>query len=149
MSKNYHFIVFEQNDMFKNQTIEELLRERANYYVDKNKFCDFWILLNPFFIKEPAFLEKLKLTNYCNKFKNGKLDFSVLVSTDIEFIKWIKLRIGFFEELNEPLERKDLTSNGVYFSLNFSDSIFKKSVLNHSFTAISPNILIEQLESIS
>ena len=66
-----------------------------------------------------------------------------------KFIKWIKLRIGFFEDLNEPLERKDLTSNGVYFSLNFSDSIFKKSVLNHSFTAISPNILIEQLESVN
>ena len=31
----------------------------------------------------------------------------------------------------------------------FSDSIFKKSVLNHSFTAISPNILIEQLESVN
>ena len=106
-------------------------------------------LLNPFFIKEPALLEKLKLTNYFNKFKNGKVDFSVLVSTDIEFIKWIKLRVGFFEDLNEPLERKDLTSNGVYFSLNFSDSIFKKSVLNHSFTAISPNILIDQLEIVN
>ena len=35
MSKNYHFIVFEQNDMFRSQTIEELLRERANYYTDK------------------------------------------------------------------------------------------------------------------
>ena len=35
MSKNYHFIVFEQNDMFKSQTIEELLRERANYYIIK------------------------------------------------------------------------------------------------------------------
>ena len=94
-------------------------------------------------------MEKLKLTNYFNKFKNGKVDFSVLVSTDIEFIKWIKLRVGFFEDLNEPLERKDLTSNGVYFSLNFSDNIFKKSVLNHSFTAISPNILIDQLEIVN
>ena len=55
MSKNYHFIIFEQNDMFKSQTIEELLRERANYYIDKSRLCDFWILLNPFFIKEPFF----------------------------------------------------------------------------------------------
>ena len=149
MNKDYHFIIFEQNDMFKNQTIEELLRERGSYYNTKNKLSDFWILLNPVFIKEAAFLEKLKLTNYCNKFKNGNLDFSVLVSTDIEFIKWIKLRVGFFEDLNEPLQRKDLTSNGVYFNLNFSDKIFKKSVLNHSFTAISPNILIEQLQSVA
>ena len=149
MNKIYHFIIFEQKDIFKNETVEELLRERANYYINKNKLCDFWILLNPFFIKEPSFLEKLKLTNYCNKFKNTNLDFSVLVSTDIEFIKWIKLRIGFFEDLNDPLPRKDLTSNGVYFNLNFSDSLFKKSVLNHSFTAISPNILVEQLQTVN
>ena len=77
------------------------------------------------------------------------MDFSVLVSTDIEYIKWIKLRIGFFEDLNDPLPRKDLTSNGVYFNLNFSDSLFKKSVLNHSFTAISPNILVEQLQTVN
>ena len=69
MDKIYHFIIFEQNDIFKNETVEELLRERANYYINKDKLCDFWILLNPFFIKEPSFLEKLKLTNYCNKFK--------------------------------------------------------------------------------
>lgn len=94
-------------------------------------------------------MEKLKRTNYCQKFKTRNLDFSVLVSTDIEFIKWIKLRIGFFEELNSPLENKELTSNGVYFHLNFSDPLFKKSVLNHSFTAIAPNILIEQLQSIN
>jgi hypothetical protein len=149
MNKNYHFIIFEQNDVFKNQTIEELLRERANYYISKNKLSDFWILLNPLFIKEPSFIDKLKQTNYCKKFKGSNLDFSVLVSTDIEFIKWIKLRIGFFEDLNDPLLKTDLTSNGVYFQLNFSDPIFKKSVLNHSFTAVSPNILVEQLQSVN
>ena len=58
-----------------------------------------------------------------------------------------KIKNRLFEELNEPLERKDLTSNLCYFSLNFQIA-FLKNPLNHSFTAISPNIL-EQLESIS
>ena len=40
----------------------------------------------------------------------------------------------------------DISDDG---SENFSDSIFKKSVLNHSFTAISPNILIDQLEIVN
>jgi len=141
----YYCLVFEQNDFFKNQVIEELLRERANYYNSKNRNCDFWILLDPNFLNLNEIKKKLKLTNYWKVFDKKK-NASVLVSSDIEFIKWIKLRIGFFEELNQPLLRKDLTSNGVSFSINFEPD--QTSPLKHNFASLSPNILVEQFQSV-
>jgi hypothetical protein len=39
-------------DFFQNQTIEELLREKATYYNSKNYIIDFWILVQPTFLKK-------------------------------------------------------------------------------------------------
>ena len=149
---NYHCLLFEQNDFFENQIIEELLRERANYYVNKNKLNNFWILLNPAFLKQEDFLKQLKFTQFFqsktskNKDKDNILEnnFVSLVSTDIEFIKWIKLRLGFFEELNSPLLRKDLTSSGTSFSLSNTHI----SVLNHNPNSLSSSLLAKQLKII-
>lgn len=44
MGKNYYFILMSQKDFLENQVIEEILRERANYYTSKDKIKDFWIL---------------------------------------------------------------------------------------------------------
>ena len=152
MEKIYHYIVFEQNDFFKNQVIEELLRERANYYVSKNKEQDFWILLNPKILKTTNILEKIKKTQYWKNNKKLKGDkdltkYVFLTSTDIEFVKWIKLRIGYFEEIENPLLKYDLNSNGIYLSNVFLDTK-RNFLLEHNLFSISSEILVEQLESV-
>ena len=48
MTIRYYYLVMSQIDMLENQVLEEILRERANYYLSKNKNIDFW-LLNKFF----------------------------------------------------------------------------------------------------
>jgi hypothetical protein len=37
MEKKYYYIIMSQNEMFENQVLEEILRERANSYFLKNK----------------------------------------------------------------------------------------------------------------
>ena len=152
MEKIYHYIVFEQNDFFKNQVLEELLRERANYYVSKNKEQDFWILLNPKILKTTNILEKIKKTQYWKNNKKLKGDkdltkYVFLTSTDVEFVKWIKLRIGYFEEIENPLLKYDLNSNGIYLSNVFLDTK-RNFLLEHNPFSISSEILAEQLESV-
>jgi hypothetical protein len=149
MKVSYHCLIFEQNDFFKNQVIEELLRERANYYISKNRFSDFWVLLNPLFLKNNKISEKIENTNY---FKNKVIKkpekfFSTLISTDIEFIKWIKLRIGYFEELEKPLAKESFKSNGIYLELNSSFILENESILKNKYNCLSPEILVKQLES--
>jgi hypothetical protein len=53
-----------QIDMLENQVLEEILRERANYYLSKNKNIDFWLLISPTFLKINNLLEKIKQTNF-------------------------------------------------------------------------------------
>ena len=150
MGNKYHCLVFEQNDFFKNQVVEELLRERSTYYIDKNKLLDFWILTNPEFINNKIILEKIKLTNYYKNLKiNSDVFFNVLISTDLEFIKWIKLRLGYFEEISNLLESKKYTSNGVYLDYNFLNTYNLTVELKHNKYSLSPNILVEQFQSIT
>ena len=74
--------------------------------------------------------------------------FNVLISTDIEFIKWIKLRLGFFEELNNPLLNKNYNSNGIYLNSNNIQKFNLNIKLNNNKYSLSPNILVEQFQSI-
>ena len=144
MNKNYYCIVFEQNDFLKNQVIEELLRERSSYYVNKNLSNDFWILLNPNFLKNNDILEKFSKTNYFKKFNLEKIFYVVIVSPNIEFINWIKLRLGYFENLDE-LTYKIFKSDGVYYSIN-NDKNAK--LLSNNYLALTPEILAERFQSV-
>ena len=36
MGKTFHYLIMSQRDLFENEVIEELLRERANFYISKN-----------------------------------------------------------------------------------------------------------------
>jgi hypothetical protein len=73
----------------------------------------------------------------------------VLKSTNFEFIKWMKLRLGYFEELFSKNFDDKLISNGVY-----TDSISLKnykvfSNLRSNRYSLSPKILAEQLQSMT
>ena len=49
-----------QKDFFENQVIEEILRERTNYYLAKNKIKDFWLLVSPDFVLSTDLIDKIK-----------------------------------------------------------------------------------------
>jgi hypothetical protein len=140
-----------QKELFSNQVIEEILRERTNYYLSKQKNKDFWLLISPKFIQNKDFSTKIKLTNFYEqqlkiiKPFNDENEFYVsLITTNLDFIKWIKLRLGYFEDLdsNEIL-RKDLKSDGVCGLLNNNE----QNILKHSPNYLHPDILISQYKN--
>ena len=41
-----------QKDMLQNQVLEEILRERATYYISKKRTLDFWITISSDFLED-------------------------------------------------------------------------------------------------
>ena len=148
----YNYMLMSQKDFFENQVMEEILRERATYFITNNKKRDFWILVQPEFIKNNFLEEKIRKSNfYRQQEKNIKCistsevsisekeqtEFLIcLISTNKEFIKWVELRLGFFEILEdgERLPKGSFTSNGLVGKIDSNST--NGSILEHS-----PNIL--------
>lgn len=82
----YHFILATKEFLFEVEAVEEVLRERAHYYTTRNKQVDFWLLPSPQFLS-PYFNQIQKLTNNI-----GQDKLVAIVSTDADFIYWLKLR---------------------------------------------------------
>ena len=125
MNLTYHYLIFSQKEFYKNQVIEEILRERTTYYISKNRLIDFWILNSPNWLFENKFFNKIKNSYFYKKHINDTkfTNFSVLISTDFEFIKWIKLRIGDFEDINLSKNYQNYTLNGIYGSIDSNYNI--------------------------
>nr|YP_009391157.1 hypothetical protein [Dipterocladia arabiensis]ARW59301.1 hypothetical protein [Dipterocladia arabiensis] len=83
---NYYFALASQNFLLNEEPLEEILRERTEYYQSRNKNIDFWFVLNPKFIDFSQFDS--------NSF-NLNNSYAVIISLDKSFIQWLKLRIGF------------------------------------------------------
>nr|YP_009244724.1 hypothetical protein Ppul_132 [Pyropia pulchra]AMK96966.1 hypothetical protein Ppul_132 [Pyropia pulchra] len=82
----YYFALASQNFLLVQEPLEEVFRERVNYYQSNNKEIDFWLVPNPSFLKKPEMIS----------FKNLVPDDSVaIISTNPVFINWLKLRIGY------------------------------------------------------
>ena len=120
MNINYHYLVMSQKDFLQNQVIEEILREKSSYYMVQNKTPDYWILISPKFLSENNLKEKIKNTRFYKNQKNkiifksndsSEIEFyASLVSSDKEFMNWIKLRLGYFEEIGEFQNEKESDS---------------------------------------
>jgi len=146
MENIYYYVLFDQKLFFENETIEELLRERANYYNSKGKFVDFWLLPSPEFVNDKNFLDDLKLTNYYKEksisyinFKNRNF-FIALVSTNKEFINWMELRIGYFETYNQPLNKKNVNSNGIKGEIKS----LNQDIFNFNEKLIYPDLVLNR-----
>ena len=148
----FYYILMSQKDFLENQVIEEILRERANFYFNQKKTKDFWILIQPTFLNNPELKEKVFKTNFYTQQKknlenelNNNSFFVSLVSSNKEFIQWISLRLGYFENItnsktnNENL--KIFTSNGVTGILQSGTS---NIILENSLTTIHPDILVNK-----
>nr|YP_010902397.1 hypothetical protein REP52_pgp185 [Hypnea nidifica]WCH54252.1 hypothetical protein [Hypnea nidifica] len=83
---NYYFAIASKKFLAEAEPIEEILRERTNYYLNNKKIIDFWFIDNPKFINKPEFKGLKKKINSTP---------AAIISLDKEFIEWIKLRISF------------------------------------------------------
>jgi hypothetical protein len=54
------YLLMSQDDLFKNQVIEEILRERSSSYILQGKPNDFWILVSPKFIEKEEIQQQIK-----------------------------------------------------------------------------------------
>lgn len=150
-----------QKDMFENEVVEEILRERSNYYLSKNIPSNFWILVSPKFIDSKIKTSFLEQTNFYIQKKSeiedkmGSKYFSVLISRNEEFIKWVKLRIGFFESIDKDNHFGDkmITSNGLTGKVNvFVDKNVEKGksknnvLLSHDPMRLHPDIISKKLK---
>ena len=84
----YYFAVASQSFFLHQEPIEEVLRERTNYYKIANKEIDFWFILNPTFFDN---------SNTSFNISNDSFNKSnaAIVSLDKQFIQWLKLRVVF------------------------------------------------------
>ena len=82
----YYFALASHNFLLAEEPLEEVFRERINYYQSNNRTIDFWLIPNPSFLEKPEMAP----------FKNLVPDNAVaIISTNSVFINWLKLRIGY------------------------------------------------------
>nr|YP_009392175.1 hypothetical protein [Osmundaria fimbriata]ARW60737.1 hypothetical protein [Osmundaria fimbriata] len=83
---NYYFAVATRKFFLQQEPIEEILRERTQYYRSNDKDIDFWFVLNPDFTQ---------LTQNGNSCLSINDSLAAIISLDREFIEWLKLRVSF------------------------------------------------------
>jgi hypothetical protein len=167
--KKYYFFLMNQKQMLEDEVLEEILRERTSYYVSKNRQIDFWLLISPNFISVFNLDEKIRATNFYKQQKENigfsftnsyakeyakeveeitkektnnfyKDFYSAIVSSDKEFIKWLKLRLGYFENIDEPnILSEDYVSDGVSGILPYDET--KEKITNISLLTSNKNFL--------
>ena len=150
MTVRYYYLIMSQIDMLENQVLEEILRERANYYLSKNKNIDFWLLISPTFLKTNNLLEKIEQTNFYKQQKTkissdtDKNYYSSIISLDKEFISWLQLRLGYFENVNSEIS-DNFVSDGICGFFDHIDEIsFNISPLQNEINKINPFILMKK-----
>nr|YP_009297199.1 hypothetical protein Psor_067 [Porphyridium sordidum]AOM66542.1 hypothetical protein Psor_067 [Porphyridium sordidum] len=82
----YYFAAASKKFFLEEEPIEEVLRERTNYYNSINKPIDFWLLI------DPDFLNSKELIYVQSRIKKPS---AAIVSTNPVFINWIKLRVSY------------------------------------------------------
>jgi hypothetical protein len=158
-SIKYHYLIMPQQEILINQVLEEILRERTTSFLVRKKTRDFWLISAPSFVYSEDFLKKLNQTNFfVQKQKQiseslSEKSFSfygALVSTDEIFINWIRLRLGYFENINNPDENnKNINCDGLYGFFELNNNINTNlSPLIYVPNYISPKVKRKQHEKI-
>ena len=152
MSKKYFYLVMTQQDLLENQVIEEIIRERNNYYINRDSSLNFWILMSPSFFLRNEINNKIKKSRFYS-LKNSELVYKerfytgVILSTDSEYINWLKLRLGYFENIDNNLLNERFRSDGVYGEIEAielcNNSLFETPQKN-----IHPNIMVDTYSNI-
>lgn len=132
---NYYFLLFSQKNVLNNQVLEEILRERSNSYFLRNKISDFWILISPkFLLSFKQYLDKspFLITNQNNLY-------AVIISSNKDFIEWLKLRLGYFIDIES---NKEVLPTITKITIDGGFSTIENTRLNKR-NFISQNYLLE------
>jgi len=152
MAEPFYYLLMSQKDFLQNQVMEEILRERANFYFNQKKNKDFWILIQPNFVNNKELKSKIQKSNFYKQQKNNLYTnltdtefFVALVSINKEFIKWVELRIGAFEDIDliQTQLDQDYTSNGIKGRIS-SSSV--KNILTSVEDSLHPSLLVNKYE---
>lgn len=85
--QTYHFLAASQA-FLESEPLQEVLEERQRYYQEQDKPIDFHYVL------QPAFLELPELAPIRHRID---LPAAAVVSTDVDFIRWLQLRLTLVE----------------------------------------------------
>lgn len=167
----YFYLLFSQLDLLKSEAIEELLRERTNHYWNKDqKDRDFWIVISPKFINLTNIKDEIKKSNFYifneNKTKFIESDkyntnfYAAIVSTNENYMKWLALRLGYFEKIEVKndgtysllLLKENSNRNEIRISTNSNSEYnglgqFKSNGISGSLSTSSKNFITPLAEN--
>ena len=142
-----YYLLFSQKDFLQNQVIEELIRERSNYYIAENKNTDYWILNSPEFVKNSQLKEKIKLSSFYKAkqneiVKNNEEYFSSILTFNKEFFVWMQLRLGDFEDISliNDNKLKNFRVDGI--KGEFIVDPFNFNILKSKSNKIHPDLMV-------
>jgi hypothetical protein len=146
-----------QKDVIKNQVLEEILRERASYYNAKQQEQDFWIITNPTLLFSEKNYSKIMKTKFYKqqitkiKYKSEKTNFNedflgAIVSTNMKFIEWLRLRLGYFEDSSILTDNTQASyvSDGVFGTVDSSFYFKNLKKDKNKFYYLHPDLVNEQ-----
>jgi hypothetical protein len=84
--QTYYYIAASYKFLREEEPLDETISERVRNYQEQGKEIDFW------FIDRPAFLDAPELANVKAKIPQPA---SAIISTNKQFITWLKLRLEF------------------------------------------------------
>ncbi len=84
--QTYYYVVASKRFLREEEPLDEVISERVRNYQEQQKEIDFW------FIDRPAFLDAPELASVKSKVPQPA---SAIISTDRQFITWLKLRLEF------------------------------------------------------
>ena len=158
MTIEYYYLIMSQQDLLQNEAIEEVFRERTSSYFSQNRKNDFWILISPNFIKNNELSLKIKKTNFYKQKKDSLITnnnsefYTAIVSTNKEFITWITLRIGYFENIETFQDIKapnpDYISNGISGKINTNLVNNSSELFTSNPKYIHPDLLINKYKKL-
>jgi hypothetical protein len=148
-----------QIEMFKESVLEELLRERSNYYISKGIPLDFWITVHPDFVRLESTQKLIAKTSFKKRLVDYKPPifssvlassiteeetYACFVTSNKEFFKWIKLRLGCFENEN-LIYTPNFYSNGIEGELEFpKDSVLIKNIFSSNKYFLNKKIIVDR-----
>ena len=160
----YYSITIPESSL-RNECIEEMLRERTTHEIKENCSKQFWLLPNSFtysscYIFEDKLNKSLgeRIFNSNKKIKSKRYPiFFTIVSTNTEFISWLKIRMGSFLNLgefklendnivklkdkSEKFEEEAFTSHAGFYSEFYFNPMMNKEKINNFILKYNKNYL--------
>lgn len=84
--QTYYYVLASRTFLVDEEPLDEVLQERTRNYAERGKQIDFWLVSQPVFLEAPE-LQAIKA--------NVPQPAAAVISTDVKFITWLKLRLEF------------------------------------------------------